>query len=171
MDALHGHQLNGRRKRLTKTIQECCEQYWTIPGGNIPQSNSYTATYHQSRKHSKLDEPDMQDTAGEAGTSSYEMFSNGPPYMAEQKQGDQLEPTYEVHRISFQSFFVWAFKIDVDSWKFSMLFLYVLWDGWPIFMISGSKELLQQQLVYTLLKPDCYSWWISKMQSDTLEVR
>ena len=22
---------------------------------------------------------------------------------------------------------------------------------------------------YTLLKPDCHSWWISKMQSDTLE--
>ena len=26
---------------------------------------------------------------------------------------------------------------------------------------------LQQQLEYTLLKPDCPSWWISKMQSDT----
>ena len=38
-------------------------------------------------------------------------------------------------------------------------------------MISGSKEQLQQQLEYTLLKPDCYSWWISKMQSDTLEER
>ena len=39
-------------------------------------------------------------------------------------------------------------------------------------MISGSKEQLQQQLEYTLLKPDCHSWWISKMQSglqDTLE--
>ena len=38
-------------------------------------------------------------------------------------------------------------------------------------MISGSNELLQQQLEYTLLKPDCHSWWISKMQSDTLEER
>ena len=38
-------------------------------------------------------------------------------------------------------------------------------------MISGSKEQLQQQLEYILLKPDCYSWWISKMQSDTLEIR
>ena len=39
-------------------------------------------------------------------------------------------------------------------------------------MISGSNELLQQQLEYTLLKPDCHSWWISKMQSgreDTLK--
>ena len=39
-------------------------------GGNTPQSTSYTATYLPSRKLSKLEEPDMQDTAGEAGTSS-----------------------------------------------------------------------------------------------------
>ena len=47
-------------------------------------------------------------------------------------------------------------------------------DDWPIFMISASNERLQQQLEYTLLKPDCHSWWISKMQSgrdDTLEER
>ena len=33
-------------------------------------STNYTATYLRSRKLSKLDEPDMQDTAGEAETSS-----------------------------------------------------------------------------------------------------
>ena len=38
-------------------------------------------------------------------------------------------------------------------------------------MISGSNEQLQQKLEYTLLKPDCHSWWISRMQSDTLEER
>ena len=38
-------------------------------------------------------------------------------------------------------------------------------------MISGSNEQLQQQFEYTLLKPDCHSWGISKMQSDTLEER
>ena len=38
-------------------------------------------------------------------------------------------------------------------------------------MISGSNEQLQHELEYTLLKPDCHSWWISKMQSDTLEER
>ena len=57
----------------------------------------------------------------------------------------------------FPDFFVQAFKIVID---------------WPIFMISGSNEQLQQELEYTLLKPDCHSWWISKMQSgreDTLE--
>ena len=70
------------------------------------------------------------------------------------------------------NFFVQTFKIVIDSWKFSMLLLYILWDDWPIFMISRSNKQLQQQLEYTLLKPDCHSWWISKMQSgceDTLE--
>ena len=41
-------------------------------------------------------------------------------------------------------------------------------------MISGSNQQLQQQLKYTLLKPDCQSCWISKIQSgreDTLEKR
>ena len=52
-----------------------------------------------------------------------------------------------------------------------MLLRYILWDDKPIFMISGSNEQLQQQLEYTLLKPDCHSWWISKMQSDTLKER
>ena len=53
-----------------------------------------------------------------------------------------------------------------------MLLLYILWDDWPIFMISASNEQLHQQLEYTLLKPDCHSWWSSKMQSgceDTLK--
>ena len=74
----------------------------------------------------------------------------------------------------FPDFFVWALKIIVDSWKFTMLLLYILWDDWPIFMISVSNEQLWQQLKYTLLKPDCHSWGISKMQSgheDTLEER
>ena len=77
-----------------------------------------------------------------------------------------------MHTIGFQTFFVWAFKIVVDSWKFSMLLLYILWDDSPISpMISASNQLLHQQLEYTLLKPHCYSWWISKLQSDTLEER
>ena len=72
---------------------------------------------------------------------------------------------YEMHTIRFQIFFVRAFKIVLDSWKFSMLLLYILWDDEPIFMISGSNEQLQQQLEYTLLKPDCHSWWITKIRS------
>ena len=76
--------------------------------------------------------------------------------------------------IGFQTFLVQAFKIVIDSWKFNTLLLYILWEDWLILMISGSNEQLQQQLDYTLLKPDCDSWWISKLQSgreDTLEER
>ena len=76
-----------------------------------------------------------------------------------------------MHTISFQTFFVWAFKIVVDTWNFSTLLLYILQDDWPILFISGLNEQLQQQLEYTLLNPDCHSWWLSKMQSDTLEER
>ena len=74
----------------------------------------------------------------------------------------------------FPDFLEQSSKIVVDTWKFSMLLLYILRDDWPIFMISASNEQLQQQLEYTQLKPDCHSWWISKMQSgreDTLEER
>ena len=42
----------------------------------------------------QLDEPDTQDTAGEARTNSSVMYSYGPPHMAKQKQNDQLEHTY-----------------------------------------------------------------------------
>ena len=74
--------------------QECCVQSWTSPGGNSPQDTNYTATCLPSGELSKLNEPDTQDTAGEAGTSSYVMYSYGPPHMAEQKQDDQHEQTF-----------------------------------------------------------------------------
>ena len=64
-----------------------------------------------------------------------------------------------------------AFRIVVNYWKFSILLLYILWDDWLIFMISPLKEQLQQQLEYTLLKPDCHRWWLSKMQSGREEER
>ena len=53
-----------------KITEECGEQYWTSPGDNTQQGTNYTATCLPSRKLSKLDEPDMQDTAREAETSS-----------------------------------------------------------------------------------------------------
>ena len=84
---------------------------------------------------------------------------------------NSLSYIYVVH---FPDFFVQAFKIVIDSWQFTMLLLYIVWDDWPIFRISGSNEQLQQQLEYTIIKPDCHSCWISKMQSgheDTLEDR
>ena len=84
-------QVEEARRQIT---QECCEQYWTGPGGNTPQGTNYTATCLPSRKLYKLDEPGMQDTAGEAKTNSSVMYSYGPPHMAKQKQDDQLEHTY-----------------------------------------------------------------------------
>ena len=47
-----------------------CHKTQPNPGGNTPQDTNYTAIYLLSRKLSKLDEPDMKDTVGEAGTSS-----------------------------------------------------------------------------------------------------
>ena len=71
----------------------------------------------------------------------------------------------------FPDFFVQAFKIFVDT---SVCYCNTSYEMTDQFMISGSNEQLQQQLEYTLLKPDSHSWWISKMQSgreDTLEER
>ena len=58
----------------------------------------------------------------------------------------------------FLDFFVQAFKIVVESWKFSILLLYILWDDWPIVMISGLNEQLEQELEYTPRKLDCHTW-------------
>ena len=74
----------------------------------------------------------------------------------------------------FPDILVQAFNIVVDARKFTILLLYILWVDWSIVMISASNQQLQQQLEYTLLKPDCPSWWISKKQperEDTLEER
>ena len=90
------------------------------------------------------------------------------------KGGEKVETNNDRLRGEFNKFpefFVQAFRIVVDSWKFSMLLLYILWDDWLIFMISDSNEQQQQELEYTLLNPDCHSWWISKMQTDTLGER
>ena len=62
-----------------------------------------------------------------------------------------------MNSISFMTFLVLELKFVVDSWKFSMLLLYILWADLPISMISGSKEQLQQELEYTLVKADCHS--------------
>ena len=48
MDALLGRWLNGWRRSSTAIIQECCEQYWTGPGSNIPHCANCTANYHLS---------------------------------------------------------------------------------------------------------------------------
>ena len=79
------------KKKLDGNYTRMLRAILNNPGGNTPQDTNYTATCLLSRKLSKLDELDMQDTAGEAGTSSYVMDSYGPPHMAGQKQDDQHE--------------------------------------------------------------------------------
>ena len=67
---------------------------------------------------------------------------------------------YDVPTVSFQTF---LYGIDVHLMRWLTNFL-----------IAGFNEQLQQELKYSLLKPDCHCWWISKMQSgrdDTLEER
>ena len=48
---------------------------------NTPQNNCCTATYHPPPKLSKIDEPNMQDTAGEVRTNSLVMYSCGSRHM------------------------------------------------------------------------------------------
>ena len=79
--------LDGNYTRMLRAI---LNKSWR----NTPQDTNYTATCLLPRKLSKLDEPDMQDTAGKAGTSSYVMYSYGPPHMAGQKQDNQHEHTF-----------------------------------------------------------------------------
>ena len=55
--------LDGKYTRILRAI---LNKSWR----QHPQGTNYTATYLPLRKLSKLDEPDMQDTVGEAGTSS-----------------------------------------------------------------------------------------------------
>ena len=58
-------------KLITTAItRKCCVQSWTSPGSNAPQDTNCTTTCLLSRKLFKLNEPYMQDTAGEAGTNS-----------------------------------------------------------------------------------------------------
>ena len=55
------------RGQLHKNVASNIEQ---VLAATPPQGTNYTATFLPSRKLTKLDEPDMQDTAGEAVTSS-----------------------------------------------------------------------------------------------------
>ena len=79
------------------TTQECCEQFWTSPGSNTLQSSSCTATYLPSRKLRVRLKVRLTRHAGHCWRSRDELISVllwTPPYMAKQKQVDQLEPTY-----------------------------------------------------------------------------
>ena len=57
-------------KRLEKKLDGNYARMLRAILNNTPQDTNCTATCFLSRKLFKLDEPDMQDTAGEAGTNS-----------------------------------------------------------------------------------------------------
>ena len=71
------------------TTQECSKLYCISL-----QNSSGTANYYPSPK-TKLDELDMQDTAGEVGTNSSMIYSCRPPHMDKHMQDNQLESTYK----------------------------------------------------------------------------
>ena len=50
-----------------------------------------------------------------------------------------------------------------------MLGLYILWNDWPIFRISASKEHLQQKLEYTLVNQIVTAGEFQKRNLDTRE--
>ena len=74
----------------TRMLQTILKKSWK----QHPKNSSYTGNYYPSRKVSKLDEPDIRDTAGEVRTSSLAIYSCGPIHMDEQSQDDQQEPIY-----------------------------------------------------------------------------
>ena len=74
-------------QKLYTSLVEISRNYIivTSPGDKAPHNSSGTATYHPSRKLSKLDELDMRDTAGEVGTDSQATYSCGPLHMGKQR--------------------------------------------------------------------------------------
>ena len=77
------------RRQLHKNVESNIEQVRAATPHKTPTIRP-PASHHENY----TDEPDMQDTAGEARTNSSVMYSYGPPHMAKQKQDNQLEHTY-----------------------------------------------------------------------------
>ena len=138
-------------KSLTAITQECYEQYWTSPGDNTPPSSSYTATNNPSRKLSKLDEPDTQDTVGEVGTSSWVMYSRGPLHMDEQRQDVQFEPTYS-SSVSIRDVAWRICRKEMDDrkvWRETIRYIRadsVTWWWWWLYAFKYSNMIL---IMYT----------------------
>ena len=78
-------------RQLHKNVESNIEQVLASTPQKAPTIRP-PASHHEN--YTSLDEPDTQDTAGEARTNSSVMYSYGPPHMAKQKQDDQLEQTY-----------------------------------------------------------------------------
>ena len=79
--------------------------------------------------------------------------------------------SYVVSTISFQTFFVQAFKIVVYSWKFYYVIVIHLMRWLANFYDFRFKWTATAVIGIHLTKTWFHCWWISKMQSDTLEKR
>ena len=74
----------------------------------------------------------------------------------------------------FPDFFVLAFIIAVESWKFSMLLLYILWEDYQFFFNDFRFKWTAKVGIGINPTKAWLSWWISKIQSrreDTIEER
>ena len=69
-------------KNATRNIEQVLEAAPHKAAAVRPPTNP-------SQKLSKLNEPDMRDTAGEVGTNSSVTYSCGPLYMDDERQDDQ----------------------------------------------------------------------------------
>ena len=67
---------NYNTKCMEKKLDNNYTRMLRNPGSNTLKNSSCTATYHPSRKQSKLDKPNMQDTAGEVSTSDVLLWTS-----------------------------------------------------------------------------------------------
>ena len=74
-------------KSLTAITQECCEQFWTSPGGNIPK----TAAVRPPTTHDKTMPVRRTRHVGHCWINKYGLISHILIHMDEQRQEDQLE--------------------------------------------------------------------------------
>ena len=90
------------KKVLRQLHQNAARIYWTSPGGSTPRSRNCIATYHLSRKLSTLDEIKRTRHVGHCWGIRDELISDmllctpshGWTKQYDQRQDDQLEPTY-----------------------------------------------------------------------------
>ena len=147
------HQLYGHLPSITKTIQVRRTRHaghcWRSRDELISEVLLWTPTYGRAK-------------AGRPARTYIQQLCEDTGYIPEdlrEAMNDREKWRERVRDISAKGTTRWWWL------------LYILWDDWPIFMISGSNEQLQKQLEYTLLKPDCHSWWISKIQWGHLKER
>ena len=75
-----------------------------------------------------------------------------------------------MHTISFQTFFSHGHLKLRQILENFVCYCYTSYEMTDqFFIIWGSNGHLHQELEYTLLKPDCHIWSMSKMQFDALE--